>query len=112
MRYLRLDERVLVRRVETTPPTTENEPQFFEPQLPDADSDDWQEILRQIFATEVGIWQRRAIARLPAPLSDNPPDALPLRHEDDVVHRTGAVEGGAAVGEADCQRVVGSLFER
>ena len=37
----------------------ETEPQFVEPQLPDADSDDWQVVLRQIFATEGGIWQRR-----------------------------------------------------
>jgi hypothetical protein len=42
---------------------TQSEPQFFEPRLPDAKSDDWQGILRQIFATEDGLWQRRAITR-------------------------------------------------
>jgi hypothetical protein len=44
----------------------ESGPQFFEPQLPAADSDDWQDILRQIFATEGGIWQRRALPGQPA----------------------------------------------
>jgi hypothetical protein len=39
-----------------------SEPQFFEPQLPDPESEDWQEILRRIFATESGIWQRRGVA--------------------------------------------------
>ncbi|HEY1799123.1 MAG TPA: hypothetical protein VGG57_23615 [Stellaceae bacterium] len=45
----------------TLPDTTEPEPRFFEPQLPGAASDDWQEALRQIFATEGGIWQRRMV---------------------------------------------------
>jgi hypothetical protein len=53
------------------PPTSAEaiEPQFFEPQLPAAESDDWQAILRQIFATEGGIWHRRAVATLPAAMS-------------------------------------------
>lgn len=40
----------------------DNEPKFVEPQFPPAESDDWQGILRQIFETEGGIWQRRTIA--------------------------------------------------
>ncbi len=39
----------------------DSEPQFFEPLLPASANDDWQGILRQIFATEDGIWQRRAV---------------------------------------------------
>jgi hypothetical protein len=50
----------------TSTDVTASEPQFFEPRLPDPESVDWQEILRQIFATEGGIWQRRAGARQPA----------------------------------------------
>lgn len=41
----------------------DSEPRFVEPQFPAAESDDWQGILRQIFETEGGIWQRRAIER-------------------------------------------------
>jgi hypothetical protein len=41
----------------------DSEPQFFEPLLPASASDDWQDILRQIFATEDGLWQRRAVVR-------------------------------------------------
>jgi hypothetical protein len=44
----------------------ECEPQIAEPQLPDPDSERWQEALRRIFAAEAGIWQRRAGARQPA----------------------------------------------
>jgi hypothetical protein len=36
-----------------------SELEFVEPLLPAADSDDWQGILRQIFETEGGLWQRR-----------------------------------------------------
>lgn len=43
----------------------DSEPQFFEPLLPASESDDWQVILRQIFATEDGLWQRRAVVRQP-----------------------------------------------
>jgi hypothetical protein len=42
---------------------TDSEPKFFEPLLPASASDDWQGILRQIFATEHGLWQRRAVVR-------------------------------------------------
>jgi hypothetical protein len=41
----------------------DSEPKFFEPLLPASASDDWQDILRQIFATEDGLWQRRAVVR-------------------------------------------------
>jgi hypothetical protein len=43
----------------------ESEPKFVEPQFPAAESDDWHAILRQIFETEGGLWQRRAAARRP-----------------------------------------------
>jgi hypothetical protein len=46
--------------------TLERELQFFEPRLPDASSHDWQGLLRQIFETEGGIWQRRGVTRGPA----------------------------------------------
>jgi len=45
--------------------TIDREPQFFEPLLPASESDDWQLILRQIFATEDGLWRRRAVPRQP-----------------------------------------------
>jgi hypothetical protein len=41
----------------------DSEPKFFEPLLPASAGDDWQGILRQIFATEHGLWQRRAVVR-------------------------------------------------
>lgn len=40
----------------------DSEPKFFEPQFPAAESEDWQGILRQIFETEGGIWERRGVA--------------------------------------------------
>jgi hypothetical protein len=43
-------------------------PKFFEPLLPATDTDDWQETLRRIFATEGAIWQRRVVARPPVSL--------------------------------------------
>jgi hypothetical protein len=51
----------------TPPGAIESEPQFFEPQLPDAGSDNWHESLRQIFETEGRIWQRRALSSHLAP---------------------------------------------